>query len=178
MRNRNEGWQGDFPRREEAEDCAGRMRSFLVDCHEGGLGFTVRAVEERHEGVGYEFAAYSETSPYTAPWPGQQKMARGCARQSRGPPATIDAADGLRGQMACAPSRMVLVVDGVRWRSKLLAEMLGSREGWASNCRCRIYRVTSRLQRWSPYNNVALFAWLSEGQGESAGVIDRRPVWS
>jgi hypothetical protein len=65
--------------REEAEDSAGRMRSFVIDCHEGGLGFTVRAVEEGREGMGYEFAAFSETSPYSALGRVRQKMHRGSA---------------------------------------------------------------------------------------------------
>jgi len=67
-RLRNDGldWQRDFPMREEVEDYAGRQRVFVITCHEGGLGFTVRATEEGREGTGYEFAAYSETSPYSA----------------------------------------------------------------------------------------------------------------
>ena len=52
--------------REEVEDHAGRMRAFVINCHEGGLGFTVRAEEEGRRGDGYQFAVYSETSPYSA----------------------------------------------------------------------------------------------------------------
>jgi len=59
VRNREQGWEADFPIREEVEDHAGRARSFVINCHEGGLGFTVRAEEEGRAGVGYEFAAYS-----------------------------------------------------------------------------------------------------------------------
>ena len=55
-----------FPMREEVEDHAGRMRAFVINCHEGGLGFTVRAEEEGRRGDGYQFAVYSETSPYSA----------------------------------------------------------------------------------------------------------------
>jgi hypothetical protein len=65
--------------REEVEDYAGRKRSFVISCHEGGLGFTVRATEEGRGGMGYEFAAYSETSPYSALGRVRQKMHRGLA---------------------------------------------------------------------------------------------------
>jgi hypothetical protein len=41
-----QGWAEDFPIREEVEDHAGRRRAFVINCHEGGLGFTVRAEEE------------------------------------------------------------------------------------------------------------------------------------
>jgi len=133
VRNGNEGWQGDFPRREEAEDCAGRMRSFLVDCHEGGLGYTVRAVEERHEGVGYEFAAYSETSPYSALGRVRQKMRQGLAtRHVTGSAGNYQMLhDRLRGRIAWHPEgRMVLVVDGIPLEIEDLAEILRSHEGW------------------------------------------------
>jgi hypothetical protein len=38
----------------------------VITCHEGGLGYTVRASEEGTEHLGYEFAAFSETSRYSA----------------------------------------------------------------------------------------------------------------
>ena len=40
MRKVDDGWASDFPIREEVEDYAGRMRAFVINCHEGGLGFT------------------------------------------------------------------------------------------------------------------------------------------
>ena len=39
-------WQDEFPMHEEFEDFSGRRRPFVITCHEGGLGFTVRASEE------------------------------------------------------------------------------------------------------------------------------------
>ena len=45
MRNGEKSWEADFPMREEVEDHAGRTRSFVINCHEGGLGWTVRAHE-------------------------------------------------------------------------------------------------------------------------------------
>ena len=80
MRNGDDGWTSDFPIREQVEDYAGRMRSFLINCHEGGLGFTVRAEEEDRRGTGYEFAAYSETTVRpapTAPWAESGKRCTG-----------------------------------------------------------------------------------------------------
>ena len=52
MRNGEQGWEADFPIREEVEDHAGRRRSFMINCHEGGLGFTVSAEEEGSAGAG------------------------------------------------------------------------------------------------------------------------------
>jgi hypothetical protein len=54
VRNGEKGWEDEFPMREEVEDHMGRKRSFVIDCHEGGLGFTVRAQEEGALGDGYE----------------------------------------------------------------------------------------------------------------------------
>jgi hypothetical protein len=59
-------WQRDFPIREEFEDFLGEMRVFIINCHEGAFGYTVRAREEKPKDEGYEFAAYSETTPYSA----------------------------------------------------------------------------------------------------------------
>lgn len=49
--------QEDFPIREEVMDFSEKPRVFIVNCHEGKLGFTVRAEEAGKEGLGYEFAA-------------------------------------------------------------------------------------------------------------------------
>ena len=69
-------WKADFPIHETAEDFSGRQRSFVIQCHEGDLGYTVRASEEGTDGLGYEFAAYSETSPYSALGRVREKMYR------------------------------------------------------------------------------------------------------
>ena len=65
MRNGAQTWKADFPMREEVEDYAGRTRSFVINCHEGGLGFTVRAEEEGRRGAGYEFAPTARPAPTT-----------------------------------------------------------------------------------------------------------------
>ncbi len=62
-----------FPLEEQVEDFSGKLRTFVIDCHEGPLGFTLRAHEKGSEGVGYEFGAYSETSPYNALYRVRQK---------------------------------------------------------------------------------------------------------
>ena len=46
MKNDNQDWNSDFPIEEEVEDHASRTRRFLITCHEGPLGFTVRAEEQ------------------------------------------------------------------------------------------------------------------------------------
>ena len=45
MKRKIAGWKADFPIRENVEDFAGKQRTFVIDCHEGGLGYTVRASE-------------------------------------------------------------------------------------------------------------------------------------
>jgi hypothetical protein len=131
--NGEQGGQADFPIREEVEDYAGRMRSFVINCHEGSLGFTVRAEEENHHGAGYEFAAYSETSPYNALGRLRQKMHRGVATRhvtgSRGAYRMLH--DTLSGRIATdGNGGVVLVVDGVALGIEDLASMLGTHEGW------------------------------------------------
>ena len=133
MATGEEGWRGDFPMREEAEDSAGRLRSFLIDCDEGGLGYTVRAVEEGREGLGYEFAAFSETSPYSALYRVRQKMRRGLAtRHVTGSPGDYRMLhDRLSGRIGWDPERgIVLVVDGVPLEIGDLAAIVESHEGW------------------------------------------------
>jgi len=44
-------WKSDFPIQEEVEDFSGKQRSFVIRCHEGPLGYTVRASEVGKEGL-------------------------------------------------------------------------------------------------------------------------------
>ena len=102
--------------REEVEDHAGRARTFVINCHEGGLGWTVRAQEEGRRGAGYEFAAYSETSPYSALGRLRQKMYRGVAtRHISGSPGAYQMLhDKLSGRITSdGNGGVVLVVDGL-----------------------------------------------------------------
>jgi hypothetical protein len=134
VKNSDRGWKADFPLREEVEDCAGRKRRFVITCHEGGLGFTVRAEEEGRGGNGYEFAAYSETTPYSALGRLRQKMYRALAtRHITGSPGNYRMFhDRLRGRITSdGEGRVMLVVDGIPIAIKDFASILASHEGWA-----------------------------------------------
>jgi hypothetical protein len=124
--------------REEVEDFAGRKRVFVVTCHEGGLGFTVRASEEGPEGTGYEFGAYSETSPYSALGRVRDKMRRGLAtRHITGSPGDYQMThDQLRGRISSdRETGPFVVVDGVRLTMEDLAQILSTHEGWGFELR-------------------------------------------
>ena len=133
MKTKNHGWRADFPLREEAEDFAGKTRTFLIDCHEGALGFTVRAHEQGAED-GYEFAAYSETSPYSALGRVRQKMYRGLATRhiTRSLHGYRMLHDKLSGRIASDGNGSALVVvDGIPLSINDLAHILISHEGWS-----------------------------------------------
>lgn len=124
--------------REEVEDYAGRERVFEITCYEGGLGFTVRATEEGRGGTGYEFAAYSETSPYSALGRVRDKMRRGLAtRHITGPPGDYQMThDQLRGRISSdRDTGVFLVVDGIPLTMEDLAKILSTHEGWAFDLR-------------------------------------------
>jgi hypothetical protein len=135
VKNSEQRWDADFPIREEVEDHTGRARAFVITCHEGGLGFTVRAEEEGRRGAGYQFAAYSETSPYSALGRLRQKMYRGLAtRHVTGPPRWVSnaARQGLSGRITSdGKGGVALVVDGIALGIEDLASILASHEGWA-----------------------------------------------
>ncbi len=132
------GWEADFPMREEMEDHAGRTRSFIIECYEAGFGFTVRAREQTTRQPGYEFAAYSETSPYNALGRLRQKMYRGIAtRHLTGQPGAYHMLhDTLRGHITSdGHGGAVLVVDGLAVGMENLASMLVTHEGWGFELR-------------------------------------------
>lgn len=133
MKNGENGWPSDFPIREEAEDYAGRMRAFVINCHEGGLGFTVRAEEEGCRGTGYEFAAYSETSPYSALGRVRQKIRRVLATRhvTRSPGGYQMLHERLSGRITSdGEGGVLLVVDGIALGLEDLASILEAHEGW------------------------------------------------
>ena len=134
MRNGEKSWEADFPMREEVEDHAGRTRTFVINCHEGGLGWTVRAREEGRQGAGYEFAAYSETSPYSALGRLRQKMYRRVATRhlSGSPGAYRMLHDKLSGRITSdGNGGVVLVVDGLAVGEENLTSILLTHEGWS-----------------------------------------------
>jgi hypothetical protein len=133
VRNDGLNWQRDFPIREVVEDYAGRERLFVITCHEGGLGFTVRATEEGRGGTGYEFAAYSETSPYSALGRVRDKMHRGLAtRHVTGSVGDYRMThDRLIGRISSdREAGVLLVVDGIPLTMENFAEILCTHEGW------------------------------------------------
>ena len=133
MKTTNHGWRADFPLREDVEDFSGKARTFLIDCSETALGFTVRAQEQGTED-GYEFAAYSETSPYSALGRVRQKMYRELAtRHITGAPGGYRMLhDSLSGRITSDDDGgVLLVVDGVPLSLEEIGSILVSREGWS-----------------------------------------------
>ena len=134
MNKENHDWHADFPLREEVEDFSGKERTFLIDCYETALGFTVRAQEQRAEENGYEFAAYSETSPYSALGRVRQKMYRGLAtRHITGAPGSYRMLhDTLSGRITSdGDGGVLLVVDGIPLSLEEIGSILASHEGWS-----------------------------------------------
>ncbi len=133
MKNTDLNWKKDFPIREEVEDFAGNKRTFMINCYERDLGYTVRAIEEPPEKTGYEFAAYSETSPYSALGRLRAKMYRGLAtRHITGSPGQYRMLhDKLSGRITSDEDAGVLVVvDGVPLNMDDLGRILETHEGW------------------------------------------------
>ena len=134
MKDGSQNWDADFPIEEEVEDYTGGTRCFVITCYEGPLGFTVRAQEKEAQGAGYEFAAYSETSPYNALGRLRQKMYSGLATRhiTRSPHGYRMLHDKLRGRITSdGDGGVVLVVDGVSLSIDELASILISHEGWS-----------------------------------------------
>ena len=133
MKPRITNWKVDFPIHEKVEDFSGRQRSFVIHCQEGQLGYTVRASEEDADGLGYEFAAYSETSPYSALGRVRQKMSRGLATRhitdAHGTKEMLH--DTLKGRITSnGTGGVVLVVDGIALGIEDIELFVTSREGW------------------------------------------------
>ena len=133
MKKENYDWLDDFPLQEEVEDFSGKIRKFVIDCHETALGYTVRAREQNTEGTGYQFSAYSETSPYSALGRVRQKMFRGLATRHitgrRGRYRMLH--ESLRGRITSDDDGgVLLVVDGIALNLQEIGTILGSHEGW------------------------------------------------
>jgi len=127
-------WSDDFPLTDEVEDYSGRTRTFIIDCHEVPLGFTVHAQEEGKDGLGYEFAAYSETSPYAALGRVRRKMHRALATRhiTRLDNGYSMLHDEVRGRITWdQETGVALIVDGIRLSLEDLGSILSSHEGWS-----------------------------------------------
>jgi hypothetical protein len=134
---RNHSWRNDFPLRDKVEDFRGKFRIFVISCDEVGLGFTLRAKEQGAEN-GYEFAAYSETSPYDALGRLRQKMHRALAmRHISGRPGEYRMLhDSVAGRITSDPKGgTLLVVDGLPLTLEDLGKILESHEGWSFELR-------------------------------------------
>lgn len=108
------------------------MRVFTISCHEGELGFTVRAEEDGKEGGGYEFGAYSETSPYDALGRVRMKMRRGLATRylSRASGSVGLLHDQMKGHIAWSQDHGIhVVVDGVPLDMEDVRTILSAYEG-------------------------------------------------
>lgn len=126
-------WQKDFPMREEVEHFSGKKLAFIIDCHHGHMGFSLRAREERAKDEGYEFGAYSETSPYSALGRLRQKMRRALAtRHLSGAAGKYDMLhEQICGHITWSQERgTALVVDGRRLALADLDKILSTHEGW------------------------------------------------
>ena len=126
-------FDGDFPIRESVEDALGKERSFLITNHFSGLGYTLTASEEGKEGLGYEFSAFSETSPYNALFNLRDKMCRSLAMRHitrRGSRHQM-LHDTLRGRITRSQDDgLALIVDGIPLDLDDLREILETHEGW------------------------------------------------
>ena len=124
---------GDFPIRESVEDALGEERLFLITNHCSGFGYTLTAREEGKEGLGYEFSASSETSPYNALFNLRDKMHRSLAMRHitrRGSRHQM-LHDTLRGRIAWSQANgLALIVDGIPLDLDDLRGILETHEGW------------------------------------------------
>jgi len=123
-------WQKDFPIREEFEDFSGKMRLFIIECYEGPLGYTVRAREEKPKGEGYEFAVFSETSPYNALGRLREKARKSMATRHLSRDREM-LHDMLRGRITSdGDGGVLLVVDGFGVNMDEIGRFLSVHEGW------------------------------------------------
>ncbi len=123
-------WQSDFPLREEFEDFSGKKRTFVVNCHEGPFGYTVRAREEKPKSEGYEFAAFSETNPYSALGRLRDKARKSMATRHLGSGHDM-LHDKLQGRITSdGNGGALLVVDGLAVDMGKLSRFFSTHEGW------------------------------------------------
>ena len=123
----------DFPMRDAIEDAAGKERSFLITYREVGFGYELVAEEEGKEGMGYEFSAFSETSPYHALGNLRAKMHRSLATRhiSRRGSRYMPLHDTLRGRITWSRDRgLMLIIDGLALTLEELGKILEMHEGW------------------------------------------------
>ncbi len=126
-------WSKDFPLQQEAEDFAGRIRTFTVDCIELPTGYTVRAVENGTDHMGYLFESFSETSPYSALGNIRDKMRKALATRhiTKSKYGYDMMHDELKGRITCdAQGEPVLIVDGIHLTFDDFGQFFSSHEGF------------------------------------------------
>jgi hypothetical protein len=133
-------WQDTFPIHDEVEDCCGTTRRFCISCYPAGLGYTLMAAEEGAIDQGYQFRAYSETSPSSALFRIREKMRRVLSRRDLSMSSALPELlhDRMRGRItSCDEGDVLLVVDGRAVDMGDLARILASYEGWEFELRIR-----------------------------------------
>ncbi|MCK5131463.1 MAG: hypothetical protein KAR40_04855 [Candidatus Sabulitectum sp.] len=126
-------WSKDFPLQQEAEDFAGRIRIFTVDCIELPMGYTVRAVENSTDYMGYLFESFSETSPYSALGKIRDKIRKALATRhiTKSDYGYNMMHDELQGRITCdAQGEPALIVDGSHLTLDDLGHIFSSSEGF------------------------------------------------
>lgn len=126
-------WSKDFPLQQEAEDFAGRIRTFTVDCIEFPMGYTVRAVENDTDHMGYVFESFSEISPYSALGKIRQKIRKALATRhiTRSEYGYDMMHDELTGRISCDDQgEPMLVIDGIHLTFDEFGQFFSSHEGF------------------------------------------------
>ena len=122
----------DFPIQETAEDFAGRKRQFEISMHELGLGFMVQADEVGADGLGYEFSAFDQASPYLALGKLRAKMQRTLATRhlTKAEFGFFPSHDTLRGRITSDDGEAVFVIDGTPLSLAQFGQLVATHEGF------------------------------------------------
>ncbi len=126
-------WNKDFPLQEEVEDFAGRIRTFTVDCFELPMGYSVHAVENNTDHMGFLFESFSETSPYSALGEVRRKMRKALATRhiTKSEYGYDMLHDELKGRITRdAQGEPALIVDGIHLSLEQLRQFFSSHEGF------------------------------------------------
>lgn len=130
-----------FPIVEIVRDHSGAERRFTIELICGGLGFSLRALEETDNKQGYEFSAFDSTSPYLALGKLRQKMSRALAtRHLVTPPQGAEPNmlhDRLVGHIGWSEETggAVFVVDGIPLTMEEIERFAAMHEGWQFSLR-------------------------------------------
>lgn len=123
----------DFPLHDLVEDYLGNQRPFTICCHATGIGFRLIAEEDGKDGLGYQFSAYSETSPFNALFHLRGKMHRLLSMRhittSAGRYSPLH--NKLIGRITYKEGPgIVYIIDGIMLTGDDLAEIFSMHEGW------------------------------------------------